>query len=112
MFRSPQWHPTFEWAQRVLLILRSLTSGSLTSACLFQFQSTATYWSSLSAIGCHLSRSHIHLQHASTTGVRELEGVRTIFRGPRVAPDGGSVELLLEKHQLVLLADPPLLAEQ
>ena len=26
-------------------------------------------------------------------------------RGPRVAPDGGSVKLLLEKYQLVLLAD-------
>ena len=42
-----------------------------------------------------------------------FNNVRTVLvRGPRVAPDGGSAKLLLEKHQLVLLADPPLLAEQ
>ena len=33
-------------AQRVLLVLRSLTPGSLTSACLFLAQSTALCWSS------------------------------------------------------------------
>jgi hypothetical protein len=33
-------------------------------------------------------------------------------RGPRVAPDGGSDKLLLEKYQLVLLADLSFTAEQ